>query len=635
MVTPTSSDLHLEYRSLLRLDDLGNAEEFDAVIDQDVREWLDRRMNVNKIAGGFDPLSAALPPTMTVDSFEFSSEIHRGVSRRITVTEQQERQVFVLRVYAIPELQGSHFLGNVIIDGLTESNNEDGALPTLDPADLAHFILEERNVIDGSTQLKPHAQLIYENDEGAVQQAYKAIMDPHRQVTVIIAAADSSSADWERISRSLALHSAGKAATFTLWAEATDALNTMLPEHLRVAPGTVRTYLAGVDSDDTTDGMRHTVFGFSSLVRWLWLHSPFGQLLEDPSTRLPGLLPVRAGGGPAELPTELRRIIGEVDGAAAKAERQAVARERVSNRVVPSIVRAGQPGLTVPSHWWDHLRHLFNKWLGIDRPTSAETVPGDLDALDALLEEKDHLWTLAEEASTHHIRRITRLEAQVDAARNLTETQQIEVYERQEQIDELLRRSEYYRSQLVFLQRADLLAGAEEDDGWGPPADMEELATRLGPASDSKAARYVRFTGQLRSMHAFTTRDPWGTLSRDAWNMVHALHDYAEMKADGSFAGNFHDYLAADDVTGFQVSAHRHASRESSQVEGNRRWFESRVFPVPAQVNPSGHAYMGEHFRIATKDSFAPRMHFLDDTAETGMIYIGYIGKHLPNTRSN
>jgi hypothetical protein len=31
----------------------------------------------------------------------------------------------------------------------------------------------------------------------------------------------------------------------------------------------------------------------------------------------------------------------------------------------------------------------------------------------------------------------------------------------------------------------------------------------------------------------------------------------------------------------------------------------------------------------------APRLHFLDDTDRTGHVYVGYLGAHLPTSKTN
>jgi hypothetical protein len=69
-------------------------------------------------------------------------------------------------------------------------------------------------------------------------------------------------------------------------------------------------------------------------------------------------------------------------------------------------------------------------------------------------------------------------------------------------------------------------------------------------------------------------------------------------------------------------------------VLNNPSWRNQRVFRVPTTVSSEGFALMAAHFRPTRHDSFAIRMHYLDDTENTGKIYIGYIGKHLENAGS-
>jgi hypothetical protein len=52
--------------------------------------------------------------------------------------------------------------------------------------------------------------------------------------------------------------------------------------------------------------------------------------------------------------------------------------------------------------------------------------------------------------------------------------------------------------------------------------------------------------------------------------------------------------------------------------------------PVPATVEPNACIFMGAHFKIALSATISPRIHYYDDTARTGVVYVGYIGPHLP-----
>jgi hypothetical protein len=44
---------------------------------------------------------------------------------------------------------------------------------------------------------------------------------------------------------------------------------------------------------------------------------------------------------------------------------------------------------------------------------------------------------------------------------------------------------------------------------------------------------------------------------------------------------------------------------------------------------------MDAHFKIARKGMVSPRIYYHDDASRTGKIYVGYIGKHLPNAHTN
>jgi hypothetical protein len=44
---------------------------------------------------------------------------------------------------------------------------------------------------------------------------------------------------------------------------------------------------------------------------------------------------------------------------------------------------------------------------------------------------------------------------------------------------------------------------------------------------------------------------------------------------------------------------------------------------------------MASHFKIAQSGMISPRLHYIDDTAKTGKVYVGYIGRHLPTKQTN
>ncbi|WP_205326394.1 hypothetical protein [Glycomyces sp. YM15] len=120
------------------------------------------------------------------------------------------------------------------------------------------------------------------------------------------------------------------------------------------------------------------------------------------------------------------------------------------------------------------------------------------------------------------------------------------------------------------------------------------------------------------------------------WDALRALDAYAAARAESRFTGGFYDWCArplpgAPIITPTMVSM-----KESDSVSGNPKFHRARVFRVPTEIDPSGRVYMPSHIKLQQVGSPAPRMHFLDDAGgATGKIWIGYLGDHLPNTRTN
>jgi hypothetical protein len=73
---------------------------------------------------------------------------------------------------------------------------------------------------------------------------------------------------------------------------------------------------------------------------------------------------------------------------------------------------------------------------------------------------------------------------------------------------------------------------------------------------------------------------------------------------------------------------------ESDTVRNRGDWHAERVFPVPESIDTDGCAFMESHFRLSAKKSVSPRVYILDATRKDGRVYVGYIGRHLENTKS-
>ena len=124
---------------------------------------------------------------------------------------------------------------------------------------------------------------------------------------------------------------------------------------------------------------------------------------------------------------------------------------------------------------------------------------------------------------------------------------------------------------------------------------------------------------------------------RRSWEALHALEDYARLKQEHGPEAlpHFRAYLESS-LAEYVIPQTRYSSSESGGIMRNGRFRAARIFSVPRQVDESGHVVMEAHVRIGSGKPPAPRMHLHDDTSgQTGKIFIGYIGPHLPNWQTN
>jgi hypothetical protein len=52
------------------------------------------------------------------------------------------------------------------------------------------------------------------------------------------------------------------------------------------------------------------------------------------------------------------------------------------------------------------------------------------------------------------------------------------------------------------------------------------------------------------------------------------------------------------------------------------------------EVSRTGEIFMPSHIRLGQSSTVAPRMYFHDASATEHRVFVGYIGRHLANTRT-
>lgn len=204
--------------------------------------------------------------------------------------------------------------------------------------------------------------------------------------------------------------------------------------------------------------------------------------------------------------------------------------------------------------------------------------------------------------------------------------------------EEAAAESETLRSRVKWLERRAAEAGDYVAAIETPAAELPASASGCVEALDlAKAHLSLIEIGKTTETAEDLDQHPKGTTwGRKAWQAFRALQAYAEAKSSGEAAGNFLTFCRTPPPGVDVIPAEWVAAGESETTSRNPRFRQARTFAVPTQVAHGGTACMEEHVKLEKGSDPAPRIHFYDDTGgPTGKVYVGYLGRHLPNFQTN
>jgi len=626
------------YRAILRL---ANSDNAAVVGDEELRNWLNTKL-IGKKNGtltsadwsgeGLHQLGAAA--TLQITRLEHDGDGSRRQIARFTETNAAgEWEVTVISL-SLPFAR--EFQQTLVVEAALSSAAEGEALRNVSPPRIVALILERLSVRDGDNPLTAEPSFIRDND---VDELVAAILDETRITSVIVAPSPGADLDvaWKQIVKSLTSQSLGVAATFVPTGLATAAINARLPESHRVAPGQVRTFLPRVDIQSADDALRHRFVGPATLARSIDRKRVFGSL---PYIHAAG---ARRRLLETELPGDVRRSLELLSKEEARVQRNREVERQVLEATQPEkpellveVLELPKPAdstvhslTSLEPHIEVKLRRLLYKWAGSDKP-SVEAIDGleriliqgQAESNVALKQVNDLLATRSELELT--IKQMTsrledvELDAAIEAGNAIASTREATIL----------------RQRLIAAERFEDTFVEPEDDQWAAPESIQELISRLSPGKNEHlVSSRVQFTGDEATALEVQKRDQVGRYATAFWEYVRVLFSYSEAKASGTFSGSVHMYLTDDSVLGHKYSPQRHAPTESETVIN--AWGDERVFSVPAEVSGSGQVQMLAHFRPTNENSFAPRLYYFDDVADSGKIYVGYIGRHLTNTKTS
>jgi hypothetical protein len=553
--------------------------------------------------------------------------------------------------------------------------------------------LRTARITDGGVHLEDGPVLV---DEEEVPGFVRMLTERHRRVPVVVVSIDprDAGAAQARAARlSEATAGAAIVARFTDL-RAQDRFNGAVSEAVRVFGGGVRTYVTPFDPAEQRVPNRHRVMGGHTLrdrgdqaleqlidgiigeTTWRDLPAEVDRTLQvvnrvlagraEPREIAEAVQATRQPRDPARQ--ELIRRMMAVARAASRASartRSSEAEERPAAGAPPAASGA-EPGDAAPAP---------RSGAGADAPP-ADAPPADADApalaqivadtvvkqLGAELETALTLATAGEETARLS-RQVRVLAAHVAGLREVVaerlgggtgspgspgggpEPLAERLRALQEEHDQLL--ADYTEelanvrrltARIRHLERKLAEAGrpvygmAAEDDAFEPGSlaaallEAEERLPYVRVCDDASTA------AQLDNLHPNWSR-AWAV---KAWMALRALDDFARARSSGEFSGGFYDWCANASADRYTIPTRMIAMRESPSVTNRAKFSTARTFRVPPELDPSGQMLMEAHIKLRAVGYPAPRMYFHDDSGgPTGKIWIGYLGDHLPNTRTN
>lgn len=224
--------------------------------------------------------------------------------------------------------------------------------------------------------------------------------------------------------------------------------------------------------------------------------------------------------------------------------------------------------------------------------------------------------------------KVTVLSRRVDRLRRVAGQYRSEIVDLRGDLDRALDEVGRYRAMVELLQASGAMVDWRAVDRARWPGSMREVLDRIGELPG------VEFTGSVKTAVGLDCRADRATVSRVCWGVLLDLSDYARAVASGAFSGSLRMYLEDPSVVSVTPPG-KFAAAETGVTGGREAWRGARTLPVPVEVDPAGAVYMPAHFRIGSSTGKAPRLHLHDDTGGSGVVYVGYIGPHLPSKSTN
>jgi hypothetical protein len=428
------------------------------------------------------------------------------------------------------------------------------------------------------------ADAIHITSQSHLQSLFSAISDSTRISTLMVTAPafGESIIEWETKLKPLVATTAGISNLVVVHSDLIGNFNNVVGRDLLTPRGSIRSFLPGAIFGDKADSFRHKLLSAKSLEA-----KPI-----DKTARLLNRIS-RARINNLKLP----RTFLEVDAALIKLSRFSL--------VISNV-------------------ELEKKIVGL----SEDSTPELTNMVQELITEKRELEELAE----LYARENSELKSEVNDLRELEGlllASDAITFDNEQQISSLLDEVARLRQLLASQGRVEeAYAPSAQSEISIFPETFEELISRMNEFE------FLEFRGDRESAFQLDEHPGIQSAIPKAWNTLRTLESYSRFKSEGKFSGSLMNWVENSSHGGF-VQGPSIKPNESETVLSNRRLRELREIRVPIDVDPTGVVVTKMHVALQTAQSNYPRMYFYDASGKNGMVYIGYLGEHLENTRTN
>ncbi|WP_143814034.1 hypothetical protein [Luteococcus japonicus] len=473
-------------------------------------------------------------------------------------------------------------------------------------------LLSGLTLMDGTGRMQVAPTLVKTEDE--LLDILEILNDEKRHYPVFVAVSgDTDEHDMSSLTDRVTQWSrkiVGQGHVAILTPESLTLAKEFLSDPLLPQPGSLRTYHPGLNLEDESTWLGHRALSTATLE-------------TRSEHQIAGILAAvaRSVAQGSSFPTWVGRTSRFLQRQQRLGLEPEIAPATLSPLSIPApaeLAPSGIPSTPTAPAWWHNLEKGILSALSIPEVTD-EAIGLVLTSL-AQRVERDELWAELE----LEINEKENAEAEVDLLAEQLGVLEEELANKESEILESERRRRYYQEELAKIDEAKAYLATE--------SNFEEATSFVDVIARLPELRHVAFTGREDDVLELIRSDR-GHEAKNAWRALYTLDHFAEHHLQEEVA-HLKEFLETNRWGDSKIGVSKWSPTESDSSRTGELG-RLRTFPVPEECDQTGQVQMWAHFKLGQTDTRAPRLHYYDDLRGSGKIYVGYIGKHLRNTKTS